>query len=277
MTSEMEDAVIVHTAENDPFLTNKEIRNQMHLSASVDTIQRRLDAAGLPSCIAANKRHYSEEDRRKRLSFALGYEDWTPEQWEHLIPSDEKTFEGVGRKRHKRVHRPKGERFNPVYTDHFTIYAPSCHVLACFCARGPGRIEIYQGKLDGKALRSLLDRTIVQTAKDYFDVDHAEEWWFQHDNSPPFKSDVCQKWIHDHGIHLLDFPPNSPDLNPIENIWPRVSALIDQSHPTTPLATAEAFKAAWQRVPLDIWNDYAQSMPARIAAVIEANGNATKF
>jgi hypothetical protein len=163
------------------------------------------------------------------------------------------------------------------HTRHRIIFAPSCHIFACFCARGPGLIEIYEGKLDGKALCELLKKTVLQTAKTYFDVSRAEDWWFQHDNSPPFKSDIVQHWIHNHGIHLLQFPPNSPDLNPIENIWPVVDKLIDEMHPTTPRAVAEAFKACWQRIPLEIWNDYAQSMPARIQAVIDANGDATSY
>src|ERR1700761_4638632 len=66
----------------------------------------------------------------------------------------------------------------------FPLLAPDG---CCFCARGPGLIEIYEGKLDGKALRELLKKTVLQTAKTYFDVDHAEKWWFQHDGSPPFR------------------------------------------------------------------------------------------
>ena len=98
-----------------------------------------------------------------------------------------------------------------------------------------------------------------------------------HDNSPPFISHEVQTWIHNHGINVMDFPPNSPDLNPIENLWPRVSALMDQLHPSTNEAVADAFIAKWPEVALDLFTDYAQSMPARIAAVIDADGDATKY
>lgn len=277
VTDAHDDAAIIRLAQLQPFLPNRKIRNQLVLSASVNTIQRRLNAAGLPSCIAAQKRHYTDAEKQARLCFAHRYLNWTAEQWEHTIWSDEKTAEGEGRERQQRVHRPAGERFNSLYTKHRRIFAPSCHVFACFCARGPGLIEIYEGKLNGKALRELLKKTVLQTAKTYFDVDHAEKWWFQHDNSPPFKSSQCKTWMHNNGIQKIQFPANSPDLNPIENIWPVVDTLTDGMHPTTPRAVAEAFKACWQRIPLEIWNDYAQSMPERCQAVIDANGDATSF
>ena len=37
------------------------------------------------------------------------------------------------------------------------------------------------------------------------------------------------------------------------------------------------FLWCWPEVSLDIFNDFAQSMPARIQAVIKANGDATKY
>ena len=53
--------------------------------------------------------------------------------------------------------------------------------------------------------------------------------------------------------------------------------LCDKLHPTTDEEVADAFVNCWPDLSLDLFTDYAQSMPARIAAVIEANGDATKY
>jgi len=88
---------------------------------------------------------------------------------------------------------------------------------------------------------------------------------------------VVQSWVHGQAINVLDFPPFSPDLNPIENLWPRVQRLMDQEHPATAEQVADAWEDKWPELSLDIFRDYAQSMPARFAAGLAAGGDATKY
>ncbi len=74
LTDALADGAIVRASELDHFATAKHIRHQLALAVSEDTVCRRLDAAGLPSRVAARKRHYTDEQRRARLSFANGYQ-----------------------------------------------------------------------------------------------------------------------------------------------------------------------------------------------------------
>ncbi len=41
---------------------------------------------------------------------------------------------------------------------------------------------------------------------------------FQHDLAPAHTAKSTKSWLNDHGVGVLDWPANSPDLHPIENL-----------------------------------------------------------
>ncbi|VVT53887.1 uncharacterized protein SAPINGB_P003800 [Magnusiomyces paraingens] len=113
---------------------------------------------------------------------------------------------------------------------------------------------------------------------------------FVQDNAPTHKARIVQNWLREwaeqNGVTLVDLPPYSPDLNPIENIWKLLKEEICKRFPELSLLPqnnqslnklCEAAVEVWEDFHQDLINKLVLSMPRRLQAVVDANGWYTKY
>jgi transposase len=109
---------------------------------------------------------------------------------------------------------------------------------------------------------------------------------FMQDNAPIHMAHAVRNWFLDMGILLTDWPPYSPDLNPIEHIWHHLKKLVLERYPEleTMGAGEEAIQAlenalvdCWNLIPDQLFEQIADSMPYRVAAVINVKRWHTKY
>jgi hypothetical protein len=89
------------------------------------------------------------------------------------------------------------------------------------------------------------------------------------------------------GIHITDWPPYSPDLNPIEHAWKALKEKVCEMYPdlwhgsgrseADREALEDALYKTWDTLPDSLFENLVRSMPDRIAACVEANGWHTKY
>ncbi len=92
-------------------------------------------------------------------------------------------------------------------------------------------------------------------------------------------ADVLREFA-ERGIRLIRWPPFSPDLNPIEMLWDDMKNWIQEMHGEGRLSYNKlrvVVKAAWEAIPDERLNDLMDSMHDRCQAVIDANGQQTKY
>jgi hypothetical protein len=98
---------------------------------------------------------------------------------------------------------------------------------------------------------------------------------FMEDNAPIHKSQYTAAWKEDHDIETIRWPAQSPDLNPIENLWAQLKQAIEKRRPREKnvaqllIALREEWEAMRGKSNLKV---LVKSMHRRIKAVIESKG-----
>ena len=75
-------------------------------------------------------------------------------------------------------------------------------------------------------INEILDPKLKLSTCDLFQGNEA--FIFHQYSAPCHVAAVCKKWFQDNHIPLLEWPGNSPYLNPIENLWSRLKKLVRQ-------------------------------------------------
>lgn len=88
---------------------------------------------------------------------------------------------------------------------------------------------------------------------------------------------MVTEWLHNNGVSIIDFPPYSPDLNPMENLWAAMARAVEKHACDTMEALQDVVSDEWDKVDADLMRKLAHSMPQRCKAVIDAEGWHTKY
>ena len=104
-----------------------------------------------------------------------------------------------------------------------------------------------------------------------------ENFIFQQDNDPKHTSRIAKTYFEENLIEKLDWPSQSPDLNPNEHLW----ATLDYRIPTESRVNLQTFwtklQDEWNALPGDILANLVNSMQKRLQAVIDNKGGNTKY
>ena len=99
------------------------------------------------------------------------------------------------------------------------------------------------------------------------------------DNARPHTARGTQAYLQKKNIPKFFWPPHSPDLNPIKNLWLRMKRGIEKTRKTFRSAAEvmETIRDVWDSISVDETNGLYKSLPERLKEVINMCGHRTKY
>lgn len=272
------DRLLVRLCKSDPRLSAVQLNGIMaksyQLKCSVSTIKSRLRSHNLFGRRPVKKPLISSKNRIARLKFAKAHLHWTVKDWSKVLWTDESKFMMFGSDGIKYIRRPKGERYNPRYQLPTVKHGGgSVMVWGCFSRDLVGPIHLINGIMDQFVYVDIIKNVMLPHAKQKM----PRGWILQQDNDPKHRAASVQKFFASNKIRVMEWPSQSPDLNPIEHLWEHVDRNLPKVKPQNKAKLFENIKDCWSKIPLDVIIKLVDSMPARCRAVIASKGFPTKY
>jgi transposase len=247
------------------------IKRDLKLDVSRWTIARSLKEnpnvryMKMKKCPLLKKIHIEKRLQFAKETMAFG------EKWKDVLFSDEKKFNLDG---------PDG--FKYYWADLTTekkVFSKrvggggSVMIWGAFSSKGKSELLFINTRLNADGYQQLIEDELIECQN------RNNNMIFQQDNAPIHVARSTMKWFETHNIKVLNWPPLSPDLNPIENIWGIMAREIydggKQFSNVNELKTA--IQNSWNNVDEEIIKKLINSMNNRIFELISVKGKKINY
>ncbi len=214
----------------------------------------------------------SAKNRKLSLQFTHAHQNWTIEDWKNVAWSDESPF----------LLRHSDGRVRILCKEHESMDT------SCLVSMVQGGGVMVGGIFSLHTLGPLvpIEHRLNTTAYLSIVADHVHPFMttssddFQQDNTR-HKAQIISDWFleHDNEFTLLKWPPQSPDLNPIEHLWDVVEREIHimDVQPTNLQQLCDAIVSIWTKISEECLQHLVESMPRRIKAVLKTKAGPTRY
>lgn len=174
------------------------------------------------------------------------------------------------------MRRGRGARILAAHTSQHRPFLQRVMVWGCFGYLGTGPLSVISGTMNATKYMATLNEHLIPLFNSWYP---SGSGMFQHDNAPCHKARSVKAMLENAGVEVMSWPPYSPDLNPIENLWAIVKEKLHVAVYTTTSELAAKINDIWTNDP-DVKNacqNLIEGMPRRIAACIAAKGGVLKY
>ena len=253
-------------------LSARAIKEQTGVSASVWTVRRVLNGSRLLQRKKMKKQPpLTPWHIETRMAFAQDMMSWTT-AWQNVVFSDEKKFNLDGPDGYSYYWHDLRKEERVLSRRH--TGGGSVMIWASIGYQGKSPIVFLEGRMNANRYIDLLRQ---QTNN--FEAIAGDSFIFQQDNAPIHTAACVKKWLEENEVPCMPWPPRSPDLNIIENVWGLLAKDVyaNRKQFDTKDELRAAIRTSWERIDQGTVKKLFDSIPKRIFEVIRLNGKFTKY
>lgn len=244
----------------DPSISSRKIAiklTEIDTYVSYRTVSRHLGYLGYKNDLPLATPMLTDKHKENRVKWAQAH---LSDNWKKTFFSDETCFQ-LFRNTIKQWY--KGAR--P------TRRIPKDRTKICvwggFCAKGKSNLFCFQEIMTGSYYVEILQKNLPEVPRMLGRV-----WRFQQDNDPKHTCKIATKYLETNVPEVIDWPSNSPDLNPIENLWGMVKRGVEKQQPKNLMELESFMVEEWVSIPDYVIKNLVGSMRRRCELIIEGGG-----
>lgn len=279
-TTQRQDRYITRQALQTRTTTASTIRRRLRVATNTDineqTVRNRLHDQTLHARRQLGRILLTPRHMMARLAWSTRHLRWNRQQWAQVLFSDESRFSLEHDDGRTRVWRRPGERMIPACVRERRAYrGGSVMVWAGISEHHRTPLYHVRGNLNALVYRDQILRPQVLPMLRQIGP-HAV---LQDDNAPPHRARLVDAFLQQVQINRMDWPANSPDMNPIEHAWDMLGRRVRENHapPANLQQLLVLLQQEWQAIPQANLANIVHSMRDRCNECRQNRGGYTHY
>lgn len=242
------------------------LKNRGIASVSHETVRKGARAAGLKPYRPVLKPRLTDAQRLRRLEFARTHADY---DWTSVFFSDETTIvtHSKPNRQNDRVWAVSAQEVPPIPTQKYSSYVKFWGGIGYY---GKSPLVVCDKPFNSNEYIRVLKKGLRGVDQQY-----DGPWELQHDGDRAHTSSETMRWLaaRNPPVSVLEgWPPNSPDINVIENKWPLLKNAVAAREPKSREELIRVAREEWSKIDLDSIRTLIDSIPRRLLLLRRAKG-----
>lgn len=150
-------------------------------------------------------------------------------------------------------------------------------ICSVICAKGVGSLYFVDGSMNSQQYLQVIQQELLPQIQNWFRK--TERFQFMQDGAPCHRAKMITNYLNTQKVSILDWPDNSPDMNPIENVWNVLKDEFGKEKVTTKAESIDKIKYLWfhnAKMNQTAINGV-RSMEDRVRMLLKNNGKWIKY